>query len=163
MKAYLANALFSDADSFFNSVLATKLRANIPDLELYVPQENDEINDKSAFADSTMIAKGDSEPLLESDFLVAVLDGAVIDEGVACEIGMFSMLDKPIFALFTDVRQYGRDNPKKINALIEDATENQFPYRNLFVIGRIKDGKGGVYSNRSDLVNAIKEYSKGGK
>ena len=117
--------------------MAAAIRGGIPGIELYVPQENDAINDKTAYADSLTIAEADLKMLVESDVLIAVLDGVEIDSGVAAEIGAFSMLNKPIIGVLTDVRQQGRDNMKKIEALKEDGTENQFIYRNLFVIGLI--------------------------
>ena len=95
--------------------------------------------------------------LEESDFLLAVIDGVEIDSGVAAEIGAFYMTGRPIFALYSDVRQQGRDNKKKIDALVEDGTENQFMYRNLFVIGLIKKSKGGVYTSVKELVEAIEK------
>ncbi len=124
-------------------------------------QENDEINDKSLYADSVTIAKADMDRLRESEFLITVIDGVEIDSGVAAEIGAFYMMNKPIFALFTDVRQEGRDNEKKIQALVRDGTENQFVYRNLFVIGLIKESKGNIYSTVDQLIDGIKEYLKG--
>lgn len=171
MKAYLANSLFSEADRLYNDYIASELRKAFPYLELYVPQENMSINDKNAYANSLMIRRGDDERLLESDFLVAVIDGAEIDSGVACEIGKFAGFDtacylslklrlpfRPIFALFTDSRQQGRDNPIKIKALIDNPVENQFPYRNLYVIGTIYESNGTVVSNIEELVEAIKNY-----
>src|SRR5699024_8935819 len=124
----------------------------------YVPQENDEINDKTAYADSIEIAKADMDKLRESDFMIVVLDGAEIDSGVAAELGAFYMLEKPIFGLYTDIRQQGRDNKKKIQALIDDGTENQFMYRNLFVIGLIKQTEGNIYSTVEELIKGVKEY-----
>jgi CO dehydrogenase nickel-insertion accessory protein CooC1 len=54
----------------------------------------------------------------------------------------------------------GRDNQKKIDALIEDATENQFVYRNLYVIGKIKASGGGIFTSHEDLVREMmKRYS----
>lgn len=138
MKAYLANGLFSIGDRYVNEVLAKAIREAVPNIDLYVPQENDAINDKSNYADSLAIAQADLASLQESDVLIAVIDGVEIDSGVAAEIGAFSMLKRPIIALFSDVRQLGRDNEKKIDALIADGVENQFIYRNLFVIGLIK-------------------------
>lgn len=158
MRGYLANGLFSQADRMFNEFIAETLREDIEDLDLYLPQENFGINDKNAYADSKMIANGDNEKLLNSDFLIAVIDGVEIDSGVACEIGVATILDVPTFALYTDTRQLGRDNQKKINALIKDATESQFFYRNLYVIGNIKNSGGGIYSSIADVVEAIKEY-----
>lgn len=162
MKAYLANDLFSEACRMYNGYIAMELRKSFPDLQLYLPQENLAINDKSAYAESIMISDGDDDKLLESDFMVAVIDGADIDSGVACEIGKFDGYNlgqgyhKPIFALFTDTRQQGRDNRKKIDALIEDATENQFPYRNLYVIGTIKLSGGQIATSVEQLIDNIK-------
>ena len=160
MKAYLANGLFSMGDRLLNTLIATEIRSNIKGIDLYVPQENEEINDKNAYADSITIALVDMEKLGESDFLIAVIDGIEIDSGVAAEIGAFYMLNRPIFALYTDVRQKGRDNDKKIQALIDDATENQFMYRNLFVIGLIKESKGKICSSVKELVDSINIYLK---
>lgn len=158
MKGYLANGLFSMGDRLLNSLIASEIRQAIQKIDLYVPQENAAINDKSAYADSITIAKADMNKLKESDFLIAVIDGIEIDSGVAAEIGAFYMMDKPIFALYTDVRQQGRDNNNKIQALIDDATENQFMYRNLFVIGLIKETEGNIYCTIEELIKGIKKY-----
>jgi nucleoside 2-deoxyribosyltransferase len=169
MKSYLANGLFSTADVIYNSIIVDRLRYEFEDLELYAPQENEAINDKQAYANSLMIRKGDDSFLLQSDFLIAVIDGVEIDSGVACEIGKFAGYDmarneilgtsyRPIFALFTDSRQQGRDNLQKINALIRNAVENQFPYRNLYVIGTVYESNGDVVPNIEELVSAIRKY-----
>lgn len=155
MKGYLANGLFSIADRMVNEVITKKVRKDFEGVKLYVPQENEGINDKNACADSLMIAKADYDELMPSDFLIAVIDGVEIDSGVAAEIGAFYTTGKPIFALYSDVRQQGRTNQKKIDALIADGTENQFMYRNLFVIGMIKDSGGGVFSSIEELSEAI--------
>jgi nucleoside 2-deoxyribosyltransferase len=150
MKAYLANGLFSESDQAFNKYLAARIRESFPGLDLYVPQENEALNDKTGYADSVTIFDGDNRYLDEADILIAVLDGIEIDSGVAAEIGRFIALKewedevegayrpRYIFGLYTDVRQQGRDNQKKIDALIEDASENQFMYRNLYVLGAVK-------------------------
>ena len=159
MKGYLANGLFGLGDRMLNTLIASEVRMEIEGIELYVPQENAAINDKNSYADSITIAKADMDRLRESDFLIAVIDGVEIDSGVAAEIGAFSMMYKPIFALYSDVRQQGRDNKNKIQALIEDPRENQFMYRNLFVVGLIKETEGGIYSTVEDLIEAIKRYN----
>ena len=158
MKAYLANGLFSIGDRYVNEVIAQNLREAIPQIDLYVPQENDAINDKNSYADSLTIARADLEGLKASDVLIAVIDGVEIDSGVAAEIGAFSMLNRPIVALFSDVRQLGRTNAKKIDALIADGTENQFIYRNLFVVGLIKEN-GVIVSTVEEVVEAVKQIA----
>ena len=157
MKCYLANGLFSGADRFYNTYLAGAIRTTFPDIELFVPQEQ-EINDKSTYANSVMISDLDSKALLESDFLIAVIDGVEIDSGVSAEIGIFWTTGRPIIGLYTDIRQHGRNNEEKIQALIDDSVENQFLYRNLFTIGLIKK-RGKVVSNDVELVKAIKELA----
>lgn len=157
MKAYLANGLFSLGDRYVNEQLAKAIRQAIPGITLYVPQENDAINDKTAYADSTSIAEADLSMLQQSDVLIAVLDGVEIDSGVAAEIGAFSMLNRPIVGLFTDVRQQGRDNEKKIHALIADGVENQFVYRNLFVVGLIKR-YGVIATSIEEAVKVVQSY-----
>lgn len=156
MKAYLANGLFSIGDRYVNEQIAEALREAIDGIALYVPQENDAINDKSSYADSLAIAAADLAHLQESDVLIAVLDGVEIDSGVAAEIGVFSTFNRPIIALFSDVRQQGRDNKKKIQALIEDGLENQFIYRNLFVVGLIKQN-GVIVSTIEQLVDEVEK------
>ena len=162
MKAYLANGLFSIGDRLVNELVAKEIRKVLPEIELYVPQENDAINDKQSFADSLAIAEADMEKLQESDVLIAVIDGIEIDSGVAAEIGVFSTYNRPIIALFSDVRQMGRDNQQKINALIGDGTENQFIYRNLFVVGIIKRN-GVIVSTVEEAVESVQRYSREGK
>lgn len=154
-KGYLANGLFGLGDRLVNELVAKEVRATVPGVDLYVPQENMAINDKSAYADSLAIAEADINALKESDFLVAIIDGVEIDAGVAAEIGAFSMLNRPIFALYSDTRLQGRDNTKKIEALVEDGTENQFMYRNLFVVGLIKQN-GLIVNSIEQLGEALK-------
>jgi nucleoside 2-deoxyribosyltransferase len=154
VKGYLANGLFSHADRMFNNYIATLLRIEFPQLDLFLPQEQ-AINDKNSYADSVMIAEIDTKNLLNSDFMIAVIDGVEIDSGVSTEIGIFSTTGKPIFGLCTDIRQFGRDNDKKIQALINDGIENQFIYRNLFTVGVIKKN-GKIVSNLANLIKAMK-------
>lgn len=161
LKGYLGNGLFGMGDRLLNSLIASEVRKGIEGIDLYLLQENAAINDKSGYANSITIAKADMNKLKESDFLIAVIDGVEIDSGVAAEIGAFYMMDKPIFTLYSDIRQLGRDNKEKIKALIEDGRENQFMYRNLFVIGLIKQTEGGIYTTVDELVEAIKEYVLG--
>lgn len=163
MKGYLGNGLFGMGDRMVNTYIAEHLRTlfeeNKIELELYVPQENLSINDKNSYASSVMIADGDDEFLEKTDFMIAVLDGVEIDSGVACEVGVATTLNKKVFGLFTDTRQLGRENQKKIDALIADATENQFVYRNLYVVGKIKKS-GGIFSDIDELNQAILAYAK---
>ncbi|MCT6812352.1 MAG: nucleoside 2-deoxyribosyltransferase, partial [Lactobacillus helsingborgensis] len=100
MKIYFANALFSQAEINYNAQLAAKIRQIDDAIDLYLPQENASINDKQAYADSKMIAQADTEKLVNSDLMIAVLDGLSIDNGVASEIGVAYAKEIPIIGLY---------------------------------------------------------------
>ena len=155
MKIYFANALFSQADINYNAQLAAQIRNLSPQIELYLPQENNDINDKQAYADSKMIAQADTEKLLASDLVIAILDGNTIDNGVASEIGVAYAQKIPIIGLYTDTRQQGASNQQKLDALSQVA-ENQFHYVNLYTTGLIKLN-GTIVNNEADLLTAIKQ------
>ena len=155
MKIYFANALFSQADINYNAQLATQIRNLSPQIDLYLPQENNDINDKQAYADSKMIAQADTEKLLASDLVIAILDGNTIDNGVASEIGVAYAQKIPIIGLYTDTRQQGAGNQQKLDALSQVA-ENQFHYVNLYTTGLIKLN-GIIVNNEADLLTAIKQ------
>lgn len=155
MKIYFANALFSQADINYNAQLAAQIRNLSPQIELYLPQENNDINDKQAYADSKMIAQADTEKLLASDLVIVILDGNTIDNGVASEIGVAYAQKIPIIGLYTDTRQQGASNQQKLAALNQVA-ENQFHYVNLYTTGLIKLN-GTIVNNEADLLTAIKQ------
>ena len=160
MKVYFANGLFSQADAEFNAKIVAKIRAQYPLVEVYLPQENASINDKNNYANSLMIAKADTDEVLASDLLIAVLDGPTIDNGVASEIGVAYQAKVPIIGLYTDTRRLGADNQQKLDAL-QEVAENQFHYLNLYTTGLIKlNGK--IVTTVDDLVAAIDEYAERG-
>ena len=155
MKIYFANALFFQADINYNAQLAAQIRNLSPQIDLYLPQENNDINDKQAYADSKMIAHADTAKLLASDLVIAILDGNTIDNGVASEIGVAYAQKIPIIGLYTDTRQQGAGNQQKLDALRQVA-ENQFHYVNLYTTGLIKLN-GTIVNNEADLLTAIKQ------
>ncbi|WP_125570687.1 nucleoside 2-deoxyribosyltransferase [Lacticaseibacillus songhuajiangensis] len=158
MKIYFANGLFSQADFEFNARIVADLRAQVPGVDIYLPQENAAINDKEAYADSKMIAQADTDELLSADLVVAVLDGITIDAGVASEIGVAYARAIPIVGLYTDSRQQGAGNQQKLAAL-QSIAENQFHYLNLYTTGLIKLN-GTIVNNTADLAKAVANYNK---
>ena len=66
-KIYFASPLFSEMELAFNKVLVEKIRDQFPGVEVYLPQEQMAINDKSSYADSTMIAQYDCDIRWSSD------------------------------------------------------------------------------------------------
>ncbi|HZK23437.1 MAG TPA: nucleoside 2-deoxyribosyltransferase [Atopostipes sp.] len=156
-KIYFGAPLFNEMEQMYNAYVVNKIRETYGDkVEVYLPQENASINDKSGFADSIAIAQGDNAYLEEADLLIAVLDGVTPDSGLSAELGYYYSLDRPILGLYTDTRQGTHGNQQKIDALDEIA-ESQFSYINLYTVGLVK--LRGEIVNRSDkLIEKIGEF-----
>src|SRR5699024_11976953 len=67
----------------------------------------------------------DTKKVKESQLMIALLDGTAIDSGVASEIGVAYSHQIPILALYTDSRQLGSDNEKKLAALDQTAEDRK--------------------------------------
>ena len=152
MKVYFANSLFNDSDLMYNEKVVGEIREAFDgDIDVYNPMENDAINDKTQYADSLDIVKADYEQLEDSDVLVAVIDSD--DSGVALEIGMFYMMNKPIIGIYTDTRRVAYGNEQKKEA-IDILGENQISYTNLMVIGAIKE-RGELVDNHEEAIRLL--------
>lgn len=160
MKAYLASHFFNQAGFDYTDKIAKVIRRNFPALDLYVPQDNSEINDKQtndATITAELIAKGDNNYLKDCNILIANIDGVEIDSGVSAEIGYFSgiieteksLMENPkpriIIGLYTDMRQ--------------DGTGENFFYINLYTKGLIKI-HGTLVKNEEELISAIETFIK---
>ncbi len=84
MRVYFAGPLFTPYERSFIDECAGRLRAD--GIDVFVPHENAlAAGDMSA---ATISAK-DWKSLSDADAVVAVLDGPMVDDGTACEIGIF--------------------------------------------------------------------------
>ena len=106
MRLYVAGPLFSEAERSWLDLFAARLRTE--GFECFVPHEQ-----FPELADVTVenVYRIDTEGLRSADALVAWLDGAMVDDGTACEIGMFAELVRSdtaryrgIVAIATDLR-----------------------------------------------------------
>ena len=106
MRVYVAGPLFSEAERAWLDALAARLRAD--GFDCFVPHEN-----FAELADVTLdqVYRIDSEGLQSANALVAWLDGPIVDDGTACEIGMFAELCRSggahyrgVVAITTDIR-----------------------------------------------------------
>lgn len=155
-KLYFAAPLFSEAEQLYNEQVVTLIESIFKNsVEVYLPQRNDSINDKSQYADSVMIANGDNAYLEDADILIALLDGTAMDPGVAAEVGYFYSMNKPIIGIYTDSRQGSYGNQEKLNAL-DELAESQFSYVNLYVVGLIKQ-RGLIVSHSNQAIDALAE------
>lgn len=155
IKIYFANDLFNDATLAYNEMVVTEIEERFPDLKVYLPQRNEAINDKTAYADSLMIAQADLDELYSSDILIAVLDSD--DTGVALEIGAFEHTGKPIIGIFTDTRRVAFGNQQKKDAL-DVIGENQVAYTNLMVVGVIKRN-GHLVGGHKEAIDLIEKLT----
>ena len=106
MRLYLAGPLFSEAERTWLDTLAVRLRAE--GFDCFVPHEH-----FSDLADVTVenVYAVDTGGLRSANALVAWLDGPMVDDGTACEIGMFAELVRSggaqyrgIVGIVTDLR-----------------------------------------------------------
>lgn len=157
LKIYFGAPLFNEMEQMYNAYVVGKIRETYGDkIDIYLPQENEAINDKSGFANSLAIAQGDNGYLEKADLLVAVLDGVTPDSGLSAELGYFYSMDRPILGLYTDVRQGTHGNQEKITALDEIA-ESQFSYINLYTVGLVKL-RGEMIDSSERLIEKIGEF-----
>ena len=57
MKIYLAAPIFSESDRLYNDLLVSKIEEAIPGVDIYVPQRNKAINDKTKFSNTSLEEK----------------------------------------------------------------------------------------------------------
>ena len=155
MKAYLAGGIFCYGDLLRNTEWAKKIRDAFPNIDLYSPVENTDINGvegKKKFAGSQEIANGDNVRLDNTDVLIACIDGDVLPSGTCAEIGKFHEKimrgdNKYIIGICTDTRQcYNTHSEAKDAGGAASLGEQQYSYQNLYVTGLIKQAGTLVYS-----------------
>jgi nucleoside 2-deoxyribosyltransferase len=143
---YVAGPLFSEAERAWLDTLAARLRAE--GFECFVPHENFSELKELAPAE---VYRVDAAGVRRANVLLAWLDGPVIDDGTACEIGMFAELVengdphyRAIVGLVTDLRLHRRRD----NTVGEGM--------NLFVIGAI-EATGRLCWSVDEAIEALRE------
>jgi len=143
VRVYLAGPLFTPYERSFVDECAERLRAD--GIEVFVPHENAlAAGDMSA---ATIFAK-DWQGLSDADAVVAVLDGPMVDDGTACEVGIFYALmqsdstKKGILGLLTDLRS---------------TLGHEGHGLNLFVLGCI-EAAGKVCNSMDDVAAALAQW-----
>lgn len=115
-RAYLAAPLFNKMERDFNARLEESLA---PWIEVFLPQRDgglmaNLLAEGWALRDAQRdVFQKDISAIANSDVVVAVLDGRVVDEGVAVELGYAFALGKLCIGLKTDERTLlaSGDNP----------------------------------------------------
>ena len=143
MRVYFAGPLFTPYERSFIDECAGRLRAD--GIDVFVPHENALAADDTSAA--TIFAK-DWQGLSDADVVLAVLDGPMVDDGTACEIGIFYALMqtdpsmKGILGLLTDLRS---------------TRGHEGHGQNLFVLGCV-EAAGRVCSSMDEVAAALADW-----
>ena len=141
VKIYFAGPLFTPYERGYIDECAARLRAD--GFEVFVPHEHE-----LAQSDTTAewIFAKDIEGLASANAVLALLDGPTVDDGTACEIGIFYALmqsdetKKGVVGLLTDLR----------------GSRGESTGLNLFVEGCIEATGGEVVSSFDDALVALR-------
>jgi len=146
MRIYVAGALFSEAERAWLDGLAARLRDE--GFDCFVPHEQFSELEELTPAEVFRI---DGQGIRDANVLLAWLDGPSIDDGTACEIGMFAELAaggdpryRGIVGLVTDLRLQRRRG----NAVGDGL--------NLFVAGAI-EANGRICWSVDEAIEALRE------
>jgi nucleoside 2-deoxyribosyltransferase len=143
VRVYFAGPLFTPYERSFIDECAARLRGE--GIEVFVPHEN-----ALAAGDTSpaTIFQKDWDGLAEANAVVAILDGPMVDDGTACEIGIFYALmqndpsKKGIIGLLTDLR---------------GTLGHEGHGLNLFVQGCVEAG-GSITSSLDDVVEQLNSW-----
>jgi nucleoside 2-deoxyribosyltransferase len=144
MRVYLAGSIFTPYERAFLDDCAARLRAD--GFEVFVPHEQKELVGVDVTAEAVFAA--DAGGVVDSDAVLAVLDGPSVDDGTACEIGLFYGLKqrdperKGVVGLLTDLRAERRGD---------------FAV-NLFVRGCIDASGGAVVGSLDDALTILRGW-----
>jgi Nucleoside 2-deoxyribosyltransferase len=138
MLIYLAGSIFTAYERAFLDECATRLRAE--GFDVFVPHERKDLVGVDVTAEAVFAA--DAGGVVDADAVLAVLDGPSVDDGTACEIGLFYGLKQRdpersgVVGLLTDLRGERR---------------GEFAI-NLFVRGCIDASGGAVVDSLDDAI-----------
>jgi Nucleoside 2-deoxyribosyltransferase len=124
VRIYFAGPLFTPYERSFIDECAARLRAD--GIEVFVPHENALAAGDTS---SATIFQKDWDGLANADAVVALLDGPMVDDGTACEIGIFYALmqsdssKKGIVGLLTDLRGALGHEGHGLNLFVEGCIE----------------------------------------
>ena len=125
LRIYFAGPLFTPYERSFIDECAAALRAD--GFEVFVPHEHELATGADVTA-ASIFAK-DRSGIEGADAMLAILDGPSVDDGTACEIGMFHALmqsdpsKKGIVGLLTDIRGT-RGESTGVNLFVQGAIED---------------------------------------
>ena len=146
MGIYVAGALFSEAERVWLDGLVARLREE--GFDCFVPHE--QFSELSELTPAEVF-RVDAQGVRDANVLFAWLDGPLIDDGTACEIGMFAELVargdshyRGIVGLVTDLR-------------LQRQRGTAGDGMNLFVAGAI-EANGRICWSVDEAIEALREF-----
>jgi hypothetical protein len=124
VRVYFAGPLFTPYERSYIDECAARFRDE--GIEVFVPHENALAAEDTSAA---TIFRKDWDGLSAANAVVAVLDGPLVDDGTACEIGIFYALmqddpaKKGIVGLLTDLRSTLGHEGHGLNLFVEGCIE----------------------------------------
>lgn len=115
MRVCLAGPLFTDAERQFNAAVAQRLEA--AGHHVFLPQRD--VPQDTSTGYPSRIFRADLAGLNQAELVVAVCDGALVDDGTAWEIGYSYGRGVPVIGLRTDRRIFGHQ--EKVNLMIQES------------------------------------------
>lgn len=150
MRVYLAAPIFAEWNREYNEKIAQRIEKEFPNIELYVPQRNQSINNKKLCATAEQICEGDfTNNLDHDDIVIALVDGDTPGIGTVVECAYFARMceeeiqrqgytNKTIISLYTDSRECSQTNNSLKNNMLNEFAESQYSYLNLLLVGVLK-------------------------
>jgi nucleoside 2-deoxyribosyltransferase len=144
VRLYLAGPLFTDAERAFNVALAARLEA--AGHRVFLPQRDSPQARGRGYAGR--IFRADRAGLERAEAVVAVCDGALVDDGTAWEIGYACARGIPVIGLRTDVRIAGRE--ERINLMVQESVAGlvRSPARVVAALARLRPRRSGGRGRR---------------
>ena len=115
-RIYLSGPLFSAGEIAWGRELSSFLRERLANAGVQViwPYELsiNQLEPEEIFGENL-------RALDRCDMMVAILDGPLVDDGTAWEIGRFFLLGKKVLGIRTDIRKAGESELSRVNLMIE--------------------------------------------
>ncbi|MBQ9406516.1 MAG: nucleoside 2-deoxyribosyltransferase [Desulfovibrio sp.] len=166
MRIYQAGPLFTEAERLWHQNFKEKFAAAGHEVQwpgdFFTQQEIDAWGGDAP----RKIMERDRAAIDDCDVVVALLDGAQVDDGTAWEIGYAYAKGKPVIGIRTDIRNAGDTVHGKVNAMIEGSCfavvdDPCAVFDQLTSLPSEKDGIvayckncGGVFSQRAKIIIA---------
>jgi nucleoside 2-deoxyribosyltransferase len=139
---YLAGPLFNEAKQAWHRATKARIEAETGH-EVVWPYELFDQAEIMTWGDdaSRMVMEVCRDALLQCDLMVALLDGAQVDDGTAWEIGLAHCKGIPVIGIRTDFRRAGDVPGALVNAMVHGSCER-------------------IVRSVDELVDAVKAWKK---